>query len=116
MPVNVSGSINSKQIKVTIRDGAVKPFFLGSENLSTMVVLGSRCYPRNQEGLYLIVQGGLWLHRNGMPMGENESIDSQYIKTNEEKRIENSDEITITNPNNRENSIIASYMPARAKT
>lgn len=114
MPVNVRGSINSKQIEVTIRDGSVKPFFLGSEDLSTMVVLESKRYPKNQEGLHLIVQGGLWLHRRGMPMGQNES-DSQYIKTNEDKRIENSDEITITNPNNRENSIIASYMPARTK-
>ncbi len=114
MPVQVKGTINNKAIDLVIKDGAVRPFFLGEDSLDKMVIIGSDNTNSNR-GLHFIVAAGLWYHRRGMPMSENESLFDYRIRKGDDKRIENEDEVTMTNPDKRENSIKASYLPARSK-
>ena len=55
-----------------------------------------------------IAQAGLWFHRNGMPMGENEK-EGHYMYPGQFVEMNAKDILTITNPDNRENSITAIF-------
>lgn len=114
MPVIAKININGKNSVVKIKDGTARPFFLGGKDIKRMVILGSEDNENGQEGLHLIVQA-LWVHRNGVPMGENESSVKYVLKPDKDKRIENGDLITICNPDKRKNLIEASYMAAETK-